>query len=40
MNVDSLSNAIAKLQEGLLAYQANPDYELIRDGLIQRFEFT
>lgn len=40
INVDALARAIAKLEEGLSAYQKDPEFELIRDGLIQRFEFT
>ena len=40
INVDALTKAVSKLEEGLSTYQKDPDFELIRDGLIQRFEFT
>lgn len=32
--------AIRRLKEGLADYEKNTGYDLIRDGLIQRFEFT
>jgi nucleotidyltransferase substrate binding protein (TIGR01987 family) len=35
-----LRNAVARLGEGVQQYQSNPSDSLIRDGLIQRFEFT
>lgn len=35
-----LRNAIARLDEGLKRYLADPADIQIRDGLIQRFEFT
>ncbi len=35
-----LTNAIKRLQEGLIRYQQDTDDSQIRDGLIQRFEFT
>ena len=35
-----LRNAIARLDEGLSRYQSDPSDLQIRDGLIQRFEFT
>lgn len=35
-----LRNAIARLDEGLRRYLADPTDIQIRDGLIQRFEFT
>lgn len=35
-----LANAVERLAEGLGEYQGNPDRTLIRDGLVQRFEFT
>jgi nucleotidyltransferase substrate binding protein (TIGR01987 family) len=35
-----LENAIARLREGLARYQREPDDEQLRDGLIQRLEFT
>ncbi|MBP3194042.1 MAG: nucleotidyltransferase substrate binding protein [Cardiobacteriaceae bacterium] len=38
-SVSPLKKASKKLKEGLNFYQANPQ-EIIRDGLIKRFEFT
>lgn len=35
-----LNNAVARLNEGLIRYQADISDTQIRDGLIQRFEFT
>lgn len=35
-----LNNAIARLEEGLIRYQKDISDTQIRDGLIQRFEFT
>ena len=35
-----LANAIARLREGLRRHEQDPTDEQIRDGLIQRFEFT
>jgi nucleotidyltransferase substrate binding protein (TIGR01987 family) len=40
LNIDKLDNAISRLGEGMAAYQADTTHTLIRDGLIQRFEFT
>lgn len=42
MNLDitSLINAINRLQEGLQRYEEDTRDTQIRDGLIQRFEFT
>ena len=42
MNLDtsSLGNAVRRLREGLARHQREPADEQIRDGLIQRFEFT
>ncbi len=42
MNLDlrPLSSAISRLQEGLAHYQKDTSDTQIRDGLIQRFEFT
>ena len=40
VNMDALVRAITRLEEGLDIYRADPSYSLIRDGLIQRFEFT
>jgi nucleotidyltransferase substrate binding protein (TIGR01987 family) len=39
-NTTALARAIARLDEGLSAYQRDSTHALIRDGLIQRFEFT
>src|SRR5260370_40063777 len=36
----SLGNAVRRLREGLLRYEREPADEQVRDGLIQRFEFT
>jgi nucleotidyltransferase substrate binding protein (TIGR01987 family) len=35
-----LVNATARLREGLARHQADPADEQLRDGLIQRFDFT
>lgn len=35
-----LRNAVARLGEGVQQYQSDPTNSMIRDGLIQRFEFT
>ena len=42
MNLDtsSLGNAVRRRREGLARHQREPADEQIRDGLIQRFEFT
>ena len=42
MNLDlsPLQNAIARLEEGLARYRRDTADTQIRDGLIQRFEFT
>jgi nucleotidyltransferase substrate binding protein (TIGR01987 family) len=40
LDISPLIRAIARLEEGLAAYQRNTSETLIRDGLIQRFEFT
>ena len=40
LSLESLSNAIQRLEEGLGRYQADLDDLQIRDGLVQRFEFT
>ena len=42
MNLDttSLGNAVRRLSEGLARYKREASDEQIRDGLIQRFEFT
>ena len=40
LELTPLSNAIQRLQEGLVRYQKDTTDTQIRDGLIQRFEFT
>ncbi len=40
LDLSSLFNAIDRLNEGLARYLADPSDTQIRDGLIQRFEFT
>lgn len=40
INLDSLSNAVQRLTEGYDRYQQDTSDTQIRDGLIQRFEFT
>jgi nucleotidyltransferase substrate binding protein (TIGR01987 family) len=42
MNLDlsSLIKVLHRLEEGLICSQTNTDDDQIRDGLIQRFEFT
>ena len=40
MNIIFLEKAITRLEEGLQRYQQNISDTQIRDGLIQRFEFT
>jgi nucleotidyltransferase substrate binding protein (TIGR01987 family) len=40
LNLTSFEAAIARLREGLRIYAENPTQSIIRDGLIQRFEFT
>jgi nucleotidyltransferase substrate binding protein (TIGR01987 family) len=42
MKLDTISfgNAVQRLRAGLARYQRQPTDEQIRDGLIQRFEFT
>jgi nucleotidyltransferase substrate binding protein (TIGR01987 family) len=39
-DISSLIKAITRLDAGLTRYQSDIDDEQIRDGLIQRFEFT
>jgi nucleotidyltransferase substrate binding protein (TIGR01987 family) len=36
----ALSNAVRRLREGLVRHRGEPTDEQLRDGLIQRFEFT
>ena len=40
LDITPLANATARLREGLARYNLDPSDEQIRDGLIQRFEFT
>ena len=40
LDIRNFEKAIARLEEGLSEYQAEPVRTMIRDGLIQRFEFT
>ncbi len=40
LDVSPLVRAIARLEEALQVYQSDTTQTLIRDGLIQRFEFT
>lgn len=40
LDISPLTNAITRLAEGLARYQADIHDTQIRDGLIQRFEFT
>jgi hypothetical protein len=40
LDITSLGNAVQRLREGLARYEREPADEQIRDGLIQRFEFT
>ena len=40
LDATSLGSAVGRLREGLARYEREPSDEQIRDGLIQRFEFT
>jgi nucleotidyltransferase substrate binding protein (TIGR01987 family) len=40
LNLTPFQNAISRLKEGLARYESDITDEQIRDGLIQRFEFT
>ena len=40
LNITPLARAVARLDEGLRRYLQDTSDEQIRDGLIQRFEFT
>jgi nucleotidyltransferase substrate binding protein (TIGR01987 family) len=40
LDTTSLGNAVRRLREGLARYEREPVDEQLRDGLIQRFEFT
>lgn len=40
LDITPLANAAARLREALVRHQSEPQDEQLRDGLIQRFEFT
>jgi nucleotidyltransferase substrate binding protein (TIGR01987 family) len=40
LDTTALANAVHRLREGLARCAQEPDDEQLRDGLIQRFEFT
>jgi len=40
IDLNPLTRAIDRLQEGWAEYQREPARAIVRDGLIQRFEFT
>ena len=40
LDITSLGNAVGRLRQGLARYEREATDEQIRDGLIQRFEFT
>ena len=40
LDITPLANAIDRLREGLARHQSEPADDQLRDGLIQRFEFT
>lgn len=40
LDLSPLANAVDRLDEGITRYQADTSDTQIRDGLIQRFEFT
>ena len=40
IDISPLERAVARLAEGLSRWQAHADDDQLRDGLIQRFEFT
>lgn len=40
LDISPLTNAIARFDEGVASYLSDTTNTLIRDGLIQRFEFT
>jgi nucleotidyltransferase substrate binding protein (TIGR01987 family) len=40
LHINPLANAIDRLSEGLARHRREPGDEQLRDGLIQRFEFT
>ena len=40
LDITPLEKAVARLREGLVRHRQHPDDAQLRDGLIQRFEFT
>jgi len=40
LDLRPLANAIRRLEEGLAEYERDKAHTLLRDGLIQRFEFS
>ncbi len=40
LNLTALENALKQLEEGLEEAKLNPKSEIIRDGVIQRFEYS
>src|SRR5258708_3004558 len=40
LDITSLENVVLRLREGLARHRREPADEQLRDGLIQRFEFT
>lgn len=40
LNLSALTLAIAQLEKGLGEFELHPDSELMRDGVIQRFQYT
>lgn len=40
LNLSPFQNAVSRLEEGLIRYRLDERDDQIRDGLIQRFEFT
>jgi nucleotidyltransferase substrate binding protein (TIGR01987 family) len=40
LDLSTLGNAVARLEEGIRRYEQDTSDTQIRDGLIQRFEFT
>jgi nucleotidyltransferase substrate binding protein (TIGR01987 family) len=40
LDISALERAIARLEEAMEAYRKDTTQTLIRDGLVQRFEFT
>ena len=40
LDFSSLENAVQRLEEGLARYNSDPSDTIVRDGLVQRFEFS